>query len=143
MHRHTEAEETIEECVKLAANAQRDENREGAIFWMRKCVAMAPEVAKYRVSLASSLAMLPHHRREALEQFQRAIQLDHWNTEAYLQCGELYEKMQLPWRAATLYSKILEFDAGHVLARHGLARTEGKEKRKKGAPRLARLFSNK
>jgi curved DNA-binding protein CbpA len=143
MHHQTEAQETIEECVKLAANAQRDENREGAIFWMRKCVAMAPDVAKYRVSLASSLALLPHHRREAVEQFQRAIQLDYWNTEAYLQCGELYEKMQLPWRAATLYSKILEFDTGHVLARHGLARTEGKEKRKKGAPRLARLFSNK
>ena len=54
-HRQTEAQETLEECVKLAAKAVREENREGAIFWMRKCVNIAPEVAKYRVSLATSM----------------------------------------------------------------------------------------
>ncbi len=144
IHRQTESEETIEECVKLAANALRDENREGAIFWMRKCVKISPEVAKYRVSLASSLASLPHYRREAVEHFQKAIELDQWNTDAYLQCGELYELMQLPWRAAILYSKILEFDPGHVLARQRLARSKSKEKDNgEKAPRLARLFSKK
>ena len=141
-HRQTEAEETVEECVKLAASAQRGENAEGAIFWMRKCVKIAPEVSKYRASLASSLAVVPHHRREAVEHFQKAIELDQWNTDAYLQLGELYEVMQLPWRAASLYSKILELDPGHALARQRLARTEGKEK-KKTAPRMARLFSKK
>ena len=142
MNRQTEAEQTVEECVKLAANALRDENREGAIFWMRKCVMISPEVAKYRVSLATSLAALPHYRREAVEHFQKAIKLDQWNTDAYLQCGELYEVMQLPWRAASLYSKILEFDPEHMLARQRLARSESKEKGKsKKKPRLARLFS--
>ena len=111
---------------------------------MRKCVTISPDVAKYRVSLGSSLATLPHYRREAVEHFQKAIELDQWNTDAYLQCGELYEMMQLPWRAASLYSKILEFDPGHVLARQRLARSESKEKSKsKKAPRLARLFSKK
>jgi tetratricopeptide (TPR) repeat protein len=144
IHRQTEAEQTVEECVKLAANALRDENREGAIFWMRKCVTYSPDVAKYRVSLATSLAALPHHRREAVEHFQKAIELDQWNTDAYLQCGELYEIMQLPWRAASLYSKILEFDPGHVLARQRLARSESKDTAKsKKKPRLARLFSKK
>ncbi len=144
IHRQTEAEQTVEECVKLAANAVRDENREGAIFWMRKCVTISPDVAKYRVALATSLAVLPHHRREAVEHFQKAIELDQWNTDAYLQCGELYEVMQLPWRAASLYSKILEFDPGHVLARQRLARSESKDKSKsKKKPRLARLFSKK
>jgi curved DNA-binding protein CbpA len=144
IHRQTEAEQTVEECVKLAANALRDENREGAIFWMRKCVTISPDVAKYRVSLATSLAALPHHRREAVEHFQKAIELDQWNTDAYLQCGELYEVMQLPWRAASLYAKILEFDPGHVLARQRLARSESKDTAKsKKKPRLARLFSKK
>jgi tetratricopeptide (TPR) repeat protein len=141
-HRQTESQETLEECVKLAANALRDENREGAIFWMRKCVNIAPEVAKYRVSLATSMTAVPHYRREAVEHFQKAIELDQWNTEAYLNFGELYELLQLPWRAASLYSKILEFDPGHTLARQRLARSEAKEK-KKNAPRLARLFSRK
>lgn len=141
-HRRTESQETLEECVKLAANALRDENREGAIFWMRKCVNIAPEVAKYRVSLATSMTAVPHYRREAVEHFQKAIQLDQWNTEAYLNFGELYELLQLPWRAASLYSKILEFDPGHTLARQRLVRSEAKEKKKK-APRMARLFSRK
>jgi tetratricopeptide (TPR) repeat protein len=141
-HRQTEAQETLEECVKLAAKAEREENREGAIFWMRKCVNIAPEVAKYRVSLASNMTAVPHFRREAVEHFQKAIELDQWNTEAYLNFGELYELLQLPWRAASLYSKILEFDPGHTLARQRLARSEAKEK-KKNAPRMARLFSRK
>lgn len=141
-HRQTEAQETLEECVKLAAKAVREENREGAIFWMRKCIKIAPEVAKYRVSLATSMTAVPHHRREAVEHFEKAIELDQWNTEAYLNFGELYELLQLPWRAASLYSKILEFDPGHTLARQRLARSEAKEK-KKNAPRMARLFSRK
>jgi len=52
--------------------------------------------------------------------------------------------MQLPWRAASLYAKILEFDPGHVLARQRLARSESKDTAKsKKKPRLARLFSKK
>jgi curved DNA-binding protein CbpA len=144
IHRQTEVQETVEECVKLAANALRDENREGAIFWMRKCVNISPNEPKHRVSLASCLAAVPHHRREAVEHFQKAIELDQWNTDAYLQCGELYEMIKLPWRAASLYSKILEFDPGHVLARQRLARSESTEKgMSKKRPRLAKLFSRK
>jgi tetratricopeptide (TPR) repeat protein len=105
-------------------------------------VNLAPDVAKYRVSLAASLTALTHHRREAVEQFQKAIELDPWNTGAYLQFGELYEAMQLPWRAQPLYSKILEIDPDHVLAHQRLARIDAKEKKKK-APRMARLFSKK
>lgn len=141
-HSRTEAEETIEDCLKLAASCQRDENFAGAIFWLRKCVNLAPDVAKYRVSLAASLTALTHHRREAVEQFQKAIELDPWNTGAYLQFGELYEAMQLPWRAQPLYSKILEIDPDHVLAHQRLARIDAKEKKKK-APRMAHLFSKK
>jgi tetratricopeptide (TPR) repeat protein len=138
----TEAEETIDDCLKLAASCQRDKNFAGAIFWLRKCVNLAPDVARYRVSLAASLAALAHHRREAVEQFQKAIELDPWNTGAYLQFGELYEAMQLPWRAQPLYSKVLEIDPEHALARQRLARINGTEK-KKTAPRVARLFSKK
>jgi tetratricopeptide (TPR) repeat protein len=138
----TQAEETLEECTKLAANAERDQNIEGAIFWWRKCVNIAPEVAKYRVSLAANLANVAHHRREAAEHFQKAIELDQWNINAHLQFGHLYEVMQLPWRAEKLYSKVLEIDPDHALARQRLKRMEAKEQ-KKTAPRMARLFSKK
>lgn len=138
----SEAEETIEECARLASNCQRDENFAGAIFWLRKCVNLAPEVAKYRVALAASLAALAHHRREAVQHFEKAIELDPWNAGAYLKFGELYEAMQLPWRAQPLYSKVLEIEPAHPLAKQRLARINLAEK-KKAAPKIARLFSKK
>jgi curved DNA-binding protein CbpA len=142
IQRKTEAEATLEECEKLAVNAIRDKNFEGAIFWGRKCVTFAPEVAKYRFQLASHLALLPHHHREAVEHFQKGAELDPWNTAGYLQFGELFEIMKLPWRAAALYSKILELDPGNAVARQRLARAQGKEKKNK-KPVVARLFSRK
>jgi curved DNA-binding protein CbpA len=142
IQRKTEAEATLEECEKLAVNAVRDKNFEGAIFWGRKCVTFAPEVAKYRFQLASHLALLPHHHREAVEHFQKGTELDPWNTAGYLQFGELFEIMKLPWRAAALYSKILELDPGNAVARQRLARAQGKEKKNK-KPVVARLFSRK
>jgi curved DNA-binding protein CbpA len=140
--KRTEAEETIDECLRLAAAAQRDDNIAGAIVWLRKCVNIAPEVPKYRVSLATQLATISHHRRDAVEHLQKAIELDQWNPNAYLLLGQLYEEMQLPWRAEPLYSKILEFDPDHTLAKQRLGRVESKEK-KKTVPQVAKLFSKK
>jgi len=87
-------------------------------------------MAKYRVSLASSLAALKHFRREAVEQFQKAIELDQWNPMAYLHLGELYETMQLPWRVGPLYSKVLEMEPGHDVARQRLTVIENKANKK-------------
>ncbi len=140
----TETDESIEECLKLAASAQRDENLAGAIVWLQKCVKLGPEVAKHHAMLAAALAKVAHHRREAVEHFQKAIELDQWNASAYVQLGELYEAMQLPWRAETLYSKVLEFDPEHAIARQRLVRLNSKEKKKQttGA-RMAGIFSRK
>jgi hypothetical protein len=44
--------------------------------------------------------------------------------------GELYEAMQLPWRAAPLYSKILEIDPIHDVARQRLAMIDDKKDKK-------------
>ncbi|HXM90682.1 MAG TPA: hypothetical protein VN974_03995 [Candidatus Dormibacteraeota bacterium] len=45
-HMHTEEEENTEYYFRLATNCQRGGNATGAIFWFRKCVNLAPEVAK-------------------------------------------------------------------------------------------------
>jgi tetratricopeptide (TPR) repeat protein len=105
-------------------------------------VSLAPEVAKCHASLAISLATLNHFRREAVEHFQRAIELDQWNPLTYLQLAELYEAMQLPWRAAPLYSKILEMDPIHDVARQRLAAIDDKTN-KNARLATASLFSKK
>jgi len=63
----TEEEENTDHCFRLATNCQRGGNATGAIFWFRRCVRLAPEVARYHASLAISLATLNHFRREAVE----------------------------------------------------------------------------
>jgi tetratricopeptide (TPR) repeat protein len=125
-------EENTDQCFRLATNCQRSGNGTGAIFWFRKCLTLSPEVAKYHVALATSLATLSQFRREAVEHLQRAIEPDQWDPLAYLRLGKLYEEMQLPWRAGPLYSKVLEMDPGHSVARQRLAAIDDQANRKQG-----------
>jgi len=138
----TEAQESIDDCVKIAAACLHDQNVAGYIFWMRKCVHNAPAVAKYRVSLASGLMQNEGQRWEAVQQFEKAIELDPFDSAAHLQFGELYEQMRLPWRARALYLKVLEMDPGHSVAMARIARLVADE-RKKPASKIARIFSTK
>jgi tetratricopeptide (TPR) repeat protein len=101
----------------------------------RRCVP-------YHASLATSLATLNHFRREAVEHFQIAIELDQWDPLAYLQLGELYETMQLPWRAGPLYSKVLEMDPGHGVAPQSLAAIGDSANKKSRLPMVS-LFGRK
>lgn len=137
----TESQETVEESVKIAAACLRDQNVPGYIFWMQKCVENAPTVAKYRVSLAMALMLNERQCWEAVQQFEKAIELDPFNTAAYLEFGALYEQMLLPRRACGLYSKILELDSTHAVAKERLASLQAGEK--KPPPKVGRLFSAK
>jgi hypothetical protein len=147
----TETEESIDECEKLAANCHRDDNFEGAIFWLRKCVNLAPDVAKYHASLAANLATATHHRREAIQHFEKAIELDPWNPGPFLKFAELHEVTQLPWRAEPLYRKVLEIDPENFLAKQALARIRLAEKKAKVSKpskeskisKMAGIFSKK
>ncbi|HXM92882.1 MAG TPA: DUF4388 domain-containing protein [Candidatus Dormibacteraeota bacterium] len=138
----TETQETIEECINLANRCMKDNNITGSIFWLRKCVRMAPNASKYHTLLAVNLGMIVPYRKEAIEHFEKAIELEPFNTSAYFQFAGLYEQMQLPWRAVPLYSKILEIDPQHSETRERLARLEVKQE-KKTSSSVSRLFGKK
>jgi len=112
----TESEETVDECLTRAKQALRARNFAGSILWLRKCVEIAPDVAKHHAMLARSLAAFPQYRQDAVRHFSMAIELDQWNTSTYFQFGELYEVMGLPWRAVPHYRRILEIDPEHAKA---------------------------
>jgi curved DNA-binding protein CbpA len=142
----TEVEETLDDCLIRAKQCLRAHNYPGSITWLRKCVELAPDVAKYHAILARSLAAVPQYRQEAVDQFKYAIELDGWNTSTYFQFAELYEVMQLPWRAVALYQKILEIDPEHSKATERLAQLEALEKEQKKAKKsspFSRLFQRK
>jgi curved DNA-binding protein CbpA/CheY-like chemotaxis protein len=140
----TEKEHTAEECLDQAKQCLRAQNYAGSITWLRKCVEIAPSDSKYRAMLARSLAAVPQYRREAIEHFEKAIQLDPWNTSALFQFAELYEEMQLPWRARPLYQKIIDIDPEHTKAREKLAQLNVREGTKQENDTLiGRIFTRK
>jgi tetratricopeptide (TPR) repeat protein len=120
----TESEATVDDCLTRAKQALRARNFAGSILWLRKCVEIAPDVAKHHAMLARSLAAFPQYRQDAVRHFSLAIELDQWNTSTYFQFGELHEAMGLPWRAVPLYRRILEIDPEHTKAIERLAALE-------------------
>jgi tetratricopeptide (TPR) repeat protein len=144
-----ESQESVDECFTRAKQCLRAHDVVGSILWLRKCVAIAPTVAKYHAILARSLAEEPQYRQEAIQQFERAIELDAWNTSVYFQFAELYEVMLLPSDAIRLYRKILEIDAEHSKARERLrevqsaVKVKGEEKDEKTVSYFSRLFHRK
>jgi DnaJ domain/Domain of unknown function (DUF4388)/PilZ domain len=142
----TESEETVDECLTRAKQALRAHNFAGSILWLRKCVEIAPNVAKHHAMLGRSLAAFPQYRQDAVRHFSLAIELDQWNTSTYFQFGELYEVMGLPWRAVPLYRRILEIDPEHAKAIERLAALESKShssKPKSGKSFLSRMLHRK
>jgi len=141
----TEIQETLDECLTQAKQCLGAHNFKGSIMWLRKCVEIAPDVAKYHAILARSLAAVQQYRQEAVKHFEKALELDAWNTSTYFQFAELYEVMQLPWRAVPLYRKILEIDPEHSKAMDRLQQLEAKQPEggKKPLEFVSRLFRRK
>ncbi len=125
LHRSkTASQETVDQCLSRATECLRASNFIGSIVWLRKCVELSPDEARYHALLARSLSSVAQYRDEAIEEFQRAIELDPWNTVPYIQFAEFYESMQLPSRARILYSKVLEINPLHAVARERLVQLE-------------------
>lgn len=144
MHREkTGTRESIEEWLERANECLRAQNFVGSIVWLRKCVEAAPEHALYRALLARSLGTVPQYHDEAIEHFQKAIELDPWKEPVYVQFAELLEFMQLPERIRVVYSKLLEINPTHAKACEWLAAPDAEEPGDKPSPLISRLFGGK
>ena len=136
-------EESVEGWLERANQCLRAKNFAGSVVWLRKCVETAPEHALYQAMLARSLATLPQYHQEAIEHFQKAIDLDPWKEPVYLQFAELLEKMGLSSRARGVYSRLLDVCPEHAKACERLAMLEPTKKDAKPAAWLAHLLSKK
>ncbi len=139
----TEKQETAEECMERAKECLRSKNYAGSITWLRKCVEIAPGESKYRAMLARSLAAVPTYRQEAVQHYEKAVELDPFNTSAMFQFAELFEEMKLPWRAVLLLKKILDIDPDHAKARDKLAKLDTDSPKKEDVSKhfLGKLFN--
>ncbi len=144
IHRERRAtEESIEGWLERANQCLRAKNFAGSVVWLRKCVEAAPEHALHQGMLARSLATLPQYHNQAIDHFQKAIELDPWKESVYLQFAELLEKMGLLSRARGVYSRLLDVCPEHAEACERLATLDPAKKEAKPAAWLAQLLSKK
>jgi curved DNA-binding protein CbpA len=115
-----DAQQTTEQLVQAGRQCFRDKDYGGSILWLRKAVHNQPQSSLYRTLLARSLAMVPAYRREAMEHLEKAVSLDPTNIAAHLQIAELYENINLPWRARTHYEQVLQVDGENRTAQERL-----------------------
>jgi tetratricopeptide (TPR) repeat protein len=136
-------EESVAGWLMRANQCLRAKNFAGSVVWLRKCVDAMPQHALYHATLARSLATLPQYHNDAIDHFQRAIDLDPWKEPAYLEFAELLEKMELPSRARGVYSRLLEVCPGHTKASERLATLQPAKKGQKTPGWLSHLFVKK
>jgi curved DNA-binding protein CbpA len=139
----TGAEESLDEWMNRANECLRAKNFVGSIVWLRKCHEAAPESALYTAMLARSLGSISQYENEAVELFQKAIDMDPWKVPVYLQFGELLEEMELPERARHVYSKLLEISPTNAKAHERLELLEPEEDGEKRSSRMPGLFGRK
>jgi len=132
----TEMQKSSQECLERAREFLRAENYAASIVWLRKAVEIEPDSSKCHALLARSLAALPQYRREAVEHFQRALELDPLNASAHFHLAGLYQEMRLPWRARPHLERALELDPENRRARYLLFQLQAAEKKDQPAPGL-------
>ena len=118
-----------------AQECMLEENFAGCILWLHRAIESEPDCSSHRAMLGRCLSAIPEYRREAIEQFEMAIDLDPRNLTAHLQFGELLEHLKLPGRARSHYLRVLELDANHWEASQRLNRMGA------GAARVASRLS--
>jgi tetratricopeptide (TPR) repeat protein len=109
-------------CLERAQECMAEKNFAGCILWLHRAIESDPNSSSYRAMLGRCLSTIPEYRREAVEQFELAIQLDPSNITAHFHYGELLEQLKAPWRARSHYLRVLELDANHWEARERLNR---------------------
>jgi curved DNA-binding protein CbpA len=105
-------------------------NYGGSIRWLRKALEIQPNSSQNHALLARSLSAVPSYRTEAIEHFQKAIEINPLNAAVHFQLGALYQEMKLLSRARLHYQKVLELDPENSNARERLRLLDAVERNK-------------
>ena len=105
-----------------ALECMAEKNFSGCILWLHRAIEYEPSCSSHRSMLGRCLSAIPEYHREAVEQFELAIDLDPRNIAAHLHYGELLEQLRAPWKAKFHYARALEIDPQNREARDRLSR---------------------
>ena len=118
------SKQSAQECLEKSRECLAEKNYIGSILWLRRAIEVEPRSSTYRTMLGHSLAAVPEYRHEAVEQFEKAIELDPSHIAAHFEYAQMLEQMNLPWRARPHYVRVLELDMDHREARERLNRID-------------------
>ena len=105
-------------------------------FWeaqalLEQAVRLGDEKASYYLLLGLCQINIPTMRRIAEKNLQKAIELEHWNAEAYAALGLLFYSEKHLKRAEGFFRKALSINPDHDLSRKKLLEITGADAEKK------------
>lgn len=119
-----------------AQECMAEKNFAACMLWLHRAIENEPNSSSHRTMLGRCLSAIPEYRREAIDQFEMAIELDPHNLTAHLYYAELLEQLKLPGRARAHYLRVLELDPNHREARQRLSRLDATAPRASSRPSL-------
>jgi curved DNA-binding protein CbpA len=126
-----------------ARECMAEKNLAASILWLHRAIECEPNCSSHRAMLGRCLSAIPEYRREAVDQFEKAIELDPRNLVAHLHYGELLEHLKLPGRARSHYLRVLELDASHQETRKRLIKMDLEAPRSVSRPSLFARFTGR
>jgi curved DNA-binding protein CbpA len=99
-----------QDYLDKAMECMAEKNFSGCILWLHRAIEYEPNRSSHRTMLGHCLSSIPEYHREAVEQFELAIELDPRNVTAHLRYAELLEQLRAPWKAQFHYARALELD---------------------------------
>jgi curved DNA-binding protein CbpA len=132
----SDSRKMTQDFLDKARECMAEKNFVGGILWLRRAIEMEPDSSSHRAMLGRCLSAIPEYWREAVDQFEMAIELDPRNFTAHIQYGELLEQLKAPWRARLHYLRVLELDANHREAQERLNRLSASIPRSSSKPSL-------
>lgn len=106
-----------EELYHTALKAIKIKDVNSAIDLLKAAIRLEPEKAEYYSTLGTALSEKPRRLHEAREICEKAVEMEPYDVDNYVNLGMVYRKAGLEIRARKQFEKALRWDPNHRLAR--------------------------
>jgi len=128
-----------DELYRTAQKAIKIQDINSAIDLLKAAVRMEPERAEFYSLLGLTLSEKPRRLHEAREHCEKAVEIEPYDVQNYINLGRVYRRAGLQIRARKQFEKVLQWDPENSTARKELGLSEARglfERIKQGLGRL-------
>jgi len=106
-----------DELFKTAQKAIKIKDINSAIDLLKAAVRLEPDRAEYYSLLGLTLSEKPRRLHEAREHCEKAVEIEPYDVQNYINLGLVYKKAGLKIRAQKQFEKVLQWDPENPTAR--------------------------